>query len=157
MSSVKFTKNKVVIEVEGSTIVIKPLIRKDLKTFFSLYEELLASCIEKNYAIGSIIAEDSNWELMTKMAKLLPIEAEEKKGLNISSIENEFEILTKLFISTSIDEETGAVKADDSNFQPGMLARLNGFDFFTVMQKQTQEKLKGQIELMQMIQQVQKG
>lgn len=112
-----------------NVILISRIKRKNLKSFIELQDKVLYRWVEENLAVGNIIQDDAGWDLLCKIAALVPTLDEQgnESPLDLNVLEEvDFDIynnITRLFFTASIDD-------DDYNnteipYRPSLLAEFN--------------------------------
>ena len=119
-------------EVVDKNIYIKRIKRKNLNTFIDFQDKLLYKFINSNLAVGEIIANDENLELLKEMGSLIPIlNKGEETTLSVDEIldyeDCYLEVLTRLFFTQSIDDEN--FNDPNSPYRPSLIAEFNQLDY----------------------------
>jgi hypothetical protein len=88
-------------------------------------EELITEYLYHNASTGSVVSDDRTWDLMLQAASYVPIDSQEKPGLDLSLIEDDYDILTELFFGT----------LSEDGFVPPVLFELNKLNYATAVGK----------------------
>lgn len=116
----------------SKTITIKPVKRKDLADLVEINKTIIESFLKYNGGIGSALADDNVWIAMEKIAKLCPVLGQEEIGFDLSLIEGDYEVLSKLFFTVSeLEEALDPTKT----IKPSIISTLNYLDFTGEMGK----------------------
>lgn len=110
----------------NKTITIKPVKRKDLSDLVEANRIIVENFLRYNGGIGTALTDDNVWVAMEKIAKITPVLGQEEIGFDINLIENEYEILSKLFFTLNETEET---LDSNKNIKPSIISTLNYLDF----------------------------
>lgn len=137
-----------IVEYKNNNEVVKTdriirVKRSKLKDLIYLQEELLYNFVNYNAKIGSLLADDSCWDLLKKISKMLNVIGEEKSGINLDLLEDDIKQIIEIFFTTSVDEE-GNILQDVDIFQPSKLSELHHLDYFNNIKKAVQKVLKQQ-------------
>lgn len=113
----------------GRTDKVKRVPRKKLHDLIVLQQDLLYAFLKNNASVGSVIASNSNWSTIEKIAKLLPVIGEEKPGINLDELEDDISQITSIFFTQSVDEN-GMILNTDEGYKPSLIAELHQLDYY---------------------------
>jgi hypothetical protein len=116
------------------TDTVKRVKRKQLADLILLQQDLVYAFYKTNGGIGSIIADSNYWNIMEKIAKMLPVVGEEKVGINLSAIEDDLSQLTAIFFTQSLDENGNLIIGEDI-FKQSLISELHKLDYFDAGKK----------------------
>ncbi len=119
-------------EVVDKQLYLKRIKRSKLNTFIDFQDQLLYKFINSNLAVGDIIADDNNLELLKQMGSLVPVlNNGEESTLDVDQIldyeDCYLEVLTRLFFTQSIDDED--FTDPNSPYRPSLIAEFNQLDY----------------------------
>jgi uncharacterized protein YgfB (UPF0149 family) len=92
--------------------------------------------------MGEFIRDNESWELLKTLASNLNVLGQKEKGFDLEEIADDLEQICRIFISQSMDEETGELDLEEG-WKPSLLAALHKLDFPMYMReaiKKYQEK-----------------
>lgn len=111
------------------TYKVKRVKRSKLNDLIELQKDLLYSFIKSNASIGVLLSDEAVWNTMETVAAMLPIMGQEKPGLPLFEIEDDYEQLRSIFFS-QCDVINGVIKVDpDDGFIPSKIADLHQLDY----------------------------
>lgn len=106
---------------EEKVISLKRIPRGKLSEFILIYKKLLDAYVEHDASIGSIIADDKNWNLLTRACALVPTSPE--GSLDIEEFADDYPAIKRIFFTD------GDPTNEEEGFQYGIIARFNDLDF----------------------------
>lgn len=127
---------------DGTDVKIKrfsALARPGLADFKEMYQKLVKIFVNSNAMMGDILADEEGIKILSDMAAILPIQGEEKPGLDLAALLNEGDIeqVCSLFMTASMQKDgknrgeyKKDAKGDQLPYEPGEIAKLNQLDFF---------------------------
>lgn len=108
-----------------------PMRRSHLSAFNELMLELQSHWIAQEFSTADVVAEDECWELMGKIAAMIPrFDRPGDIGFDLDELDNDYEQIEKLFFTQASDSAPGA-KTTEFNldtFQPGLLFEMHRFN-----------------------------
>lgn len=121
---------------DDTEVNIRRIKRVNLAKFSEKHEKILESILSFNGRIGNFLAVDKNYNLLVELCKLIPVD-EEPKFLDFTKIENNYELITLLFFSTSYNPETGNFDLGDDGitYKPSLLNQFNFVEYEELMGK----------------------
>ena len=131
------TNTSLIIKPEGSEeeYVIKRVKRAKLAAFVEQQNAIMTGLLLHGGYIGSFLQDTNNIKKLEAICKLIPL-AEDGKFLPFSALEEDYELLTLLFFSTSFDADTmDYVVDDDVNYEPSLLHKFNFINYREVLGK----------------------
>ena len=123
-SSALTNKSFKVTYSDGEVVHVKRVARNKLSDLMVLQQELLVDFMKHNAAIGVMVQDKKIWSTMVKAAAMLPVVGQDKPGIDLTRIEDDFEQLCRIFFTESMDE-TGEL----DNFRPSLISKLHHFDY----------------------------
>lgn len=127
---------------DGSPVKVKrfsALARPGLTDFKEMYQKLVKIFVNSNAMMGDILADEEGIKILSDMAAILPIQGEDKPGLDLNNLldEGDIEQVCSLFVTASMQKDgkqRGEYKKDAKGeqlpYEPGEIAKLNQLDFF---------------------------
>ena len=127
---------------DGTEVKVKrfsALARPGLSDFKGMYQNLVKIFVDSNAMMGDILANEEGIKILSDMAAILPIQGEERPGLDLATLldEGDIEQVCSLFVTASMQKDgknRGEYKKDPKGeqlpYEPGEIAKLNQLDFF---------------------------
>lgn len=128
-------------EVVSKDIIVR-VKRKQLNSLILLQEDLIYSFYKNNASIGSIIADNSNWNTMIKISNLLNVVGKEKTGINLEKLEDDILQLTRIFFTQSINDNGEIDNLENDIFKPSLISQLHQLDYFGSSKKAIQRMMQ---------------
>ncbi len=102
--------------------------------------------------LGDVLGDRACWGYIEKLAAMLPVVGVSDPGINLSLLEEDYEQIGHIFLTQSIDLETGEIVEPEEGkpLRPSLLAELYGQHFFRVRAveaTQNQEKQEQEMKL----------
>lgn len=128
LNKIAFDENDEPTIENYSNWYLKRIKRKNLSNYLELQDELLYDWLQNNLSVGSIISSDKGWELIKKIASLIPVfNKQEETTLDIEKLADEDEDylnnITRLFFSKSVDDED--FNDLTTPYKPSLIAEFN--------------------------------
>jgi hypothetical protein len=113
---------------EIEKIILKRVKRNNLSKLIELQRLLLEEFIYFNASIGSLVSDPKSWKNIEKICTLIPVVPSKTLADYLSYLEDDIDLLTKLFFTDSWDTETEDY-IDGKSFKPSLLSKLNRLDY----------------------------
>ena len=148
--AIKLTDYNLVLSFGDKELSLKRVVRKDLSSFLTKYEELLEELIRNNFAIGEYLVPDKNYNKLKALLALIPVEGR-TENLKLEELEEEHDLLLTLLIASNWDSEEKEVTGN--SIEKPYIAKFLSFDFGTRLEdsavKVNTEKQKKMESLLQ--------
>lgn len=134
------------------TLILGRVKRHRNKELIILMEKLTEAYYLNNASLGQIIADDNNWEMMKQVASMIPVVGQKEDGFDIERISDDYSQLTKLFFTTTYDEneETDYTQG----LKPSIIGKMHDLNWGDAQKKAIAAlKVKEEKELDQIVQQ----
>lgn len=128
--------------VTDKVYIIQRVVRSELDTIIELHKQILVRFLDTEANMGEFVRDNESWDLMKTLAKNLNILGQKEKGFDLEEISDDLEQICRIFVSQSMDEETGELDLEEG-WKPSLLASLHKLDFPMYMRdaiKKYQEK-----------------
>lgn len=109
-------------------ILIKRVKRCNLSKLIDLQRLLLEDFIYFNAEVGSLIANNSSWKTLEKIASLIPVVPDKTLSDYLDILEDDLDLITQLFFTESWDKEN-FIYTDGFSFKPSIISKLNRLDY----------------------------
>lgn len=109
-------------------LILKRVKRNNLTKLIELQKILLEDFIYFNASIGSLVSNPSSWKNLEKICTLIPVVPNSTLGDYINILEDDIDLLTKLFFTNSWDSEKEEYVHGNS-FEPSLISKLNRLDY----------------------------
>jgi hypothetical protein len=113
---------------EVEKIILKRVKRNNLSKLIELQRLLLEEFIYFNASIGSLVSDPKSWKNIEKICTLIPVVPSKTLADYLSYLEDDIDLLTKLFFTDSWDNEAEDY-IDGQSFKPSLLSKLNRLDY----------------------------
>lgn len=113
---------------QSETVIIKRVKRCNLSKLIELQRILLEDFIYYNAEVGSLIANNSSWKTLEKIASLIPVIPNKTLADYLELLEDDLDLITQLFFTESWDSEKGNY-SDGFSFKPSLVSKLNRLDY----------------------------
>ncbi len=144
---------------EKETITVRPVTLNKLQEVKELQEQLISYYVDHNGCLGTLLIDNSVFEIMRNLASMLPVIGKEAQGFDIQSLYDMGDILQlgQIFFSESIDEnmKSAGITKDtvtdrliyqvpEHRYNPtaSAIARIHDLPFFDQYQQKRDEKLQ---------------
>lgn len=128
--------------ITDKVYIIQRVVRSELDTIIELHKQILVRFLDTEANMGEFIRDNESWDLMKTLAKNLNVLGQKEKGFDLEEISDDLEQICRIFVSQSMDEETGELDLEEG-WKPSLLASLHKLDFPMYMReaiKKYQEK-----------------
>jgi len=128
--------------ITDKVYIVQRVVRSELDTIIELHKQILVRFLDTEANMGEFVRDNESWDLMKTLAKNLNILGQKEKGFDLEEISDDLEQICRIFVSQSMDEETGELDLEDG-WKPSLLASLHKLDFPMYMRdaiKKYQEK-----------------
>lgn len=109
-------------------LLIKRVKRNNLSKLIELQRILLEDFIYFNAEVGSLIANNSSWKTIEKIASMIPVVPNKYLSDYLVLLEDDLDLITQLFFTESWDKENFNY-TDGFSFKPSLLSKLNRLDY----------------------------
>jgi hypothetical protein len=115
-------------EILVKEYIVKRVPRIKYREIEQLQLEILEEFFVNNLSIGTTIKDDTTWDKMCTLAKMLPVVGKAKAGFNLSEIEDDLTQLGTIFFTSAIREDNLRVTPDDVAENPSLISQLHYLD-----------------------------
>lgn len=108
---------------------------EDISTLLqNLFEKFLGYYDYSLNCIGDTLGDPACWGYIKAISAMLPVVGQEKPGINLDLLSEDYEQLMQIFFTQSVDLEQGAIELPPENqvLKPSLIAQLYGQNFFKV-------------------------
>lgn len=120
---------------DGTVDKVKRVKRDKLKDLIELQQEIIYYFLKSDLSVGVTISHPEVWSAITKIASLLLIVGNDKPGIKLELIEDDYEQLTQIFITSAEVDENGEfvnprTMLDSGNwYEPSLVSKLHQLNY----------------------------
>jgi hypothetical protein len=100
----------------------------------SLFEKFLSYYEYSLNCLGDVLGDPACWGYIEAISAMLPVIGEKEPGINLELLAEDYEQLTQIFLTQSVDVENGVIEEPEPGkaLKPSKIAQLYGQNFFRV-------------------------
>lgn len=109
-------------------VSVKRVVRSKLKDLIALQQQALNVFFDADGAVGQVLSEEKNWNLLAKIAALLPIVGS-NEYLDLNKFAEDYGQITRIFFSEDVDEDGVYHVYPDKPISPSLISKLHQLNY----------------------------